>query len=329
MRIVHDTPELLIVAERADGMRVCGGVLALFGAGLVATGFRIDSTAAQIVGGFVGVLGLAFLLLPSISTFYFNRGEKRLIIARRRVWERQTERYDEHPLANVSAVMAEESREAGKGASTWRVVVRLNDGRSIPFTPYYTTGYPAKAAMAGRIASFLGVETNALTAGGPKSPFAMVPGSRPAAIGIAFVFVIFGLVFGSIGGIALTREYHRLATWQPVQARVLEKRVDAHVDSDGNTYRPAVTYRYEVNGRTYTSTRTLPINESRSGRWAYRIIERFAIGGTYTAWYDPTDPANAFLVRSHSLIAPIFAAIGLVVTLGGCAAMVGVVRRGA
>jgi hypothetical protein len=327
MRIVHDTPELLIVAERADGMRICGGVLAVFAAALVAIGLRTDSTVAGIVGVLVGIVGLAFLLLPSISTFYFNRGEKRLIIARRRMWERQTEGFDEHPLSNVSAVMAEESSSSADGGSTWRVVVRLSDGRSIPFTSYYTSGYPAKAAMAARIASFLGVETNARTPGDPKSPFAMVPGSRRAAIGIASVFVIFGLVFGSIGGVALTREYQRLATWQPIQARVLDKRVDTHVDSDGNTYRPVVNYRYEVNGRTYTSSRTLPINESRSGRWAYRVIERFAIGGTYTAWYDPGDPSNAFLVRSHSVIAPIFAAIGLVVTLGGCAAIVGVLRR--
>jgi len=135
------------------------------------------------------------------------------------------------------------------------------------------------------------------------------------------------VVFGSIGAVRLVAEYRRLATWQPVDATVLRKRVDVRYDSDGNTYRPEVMYRYSVNGQTYTSTHTLPVNESRSGRWAYRVIDRFAVGGRYTAWYDPAKPSDAFIVRSHSIIAPVFTVIGLVVTLGACMAVIGALKR--
>jgi hypothetical protein len=326
MRIVHQASDLLIVAERAEGMRIVGGLVSLFGAALVPVGFMSELRAASIVGGILGLIGMLFVLLPSVSTFYFNSGEKRLIVARRHVWQRPSKAYDEFPLLNVAGVFADESASS-EGGSTWRVVVRLKDGRSIPFTSYYTSGYGVKALMASQIAEFLGVETNARVASGPRSPHAMVPGSRRLAIGIALVFVVFGLAFGSFGGVALTREFRRLLTWQPVQATVLGTRVDTHTDSDGSTYSPVVTYRYFVDDRPYTSSRTLPINESRSGRWAHRIIERFAIGGTYTAWYDPAHPTEAFIVRAHSLVAPIFTGIGLVVTLGGLAAVVGVLRR--
>lgn len=327
MRIVHESPDLLIVAEPAIGMRVCGGVLAAGGMGLVAMGVSTDSRPAIIAGACILVIGALFLLLPSISTFYFNRGEKRLVIARRRAWERPSERYDEYPLSDVVAVRADESRSTDDGGSTWRVVVALADGRTVPFTSYYTSGYDAKADMAARIARFLGAETNAPPLAGPWSPHAIIRQSRRAAVGIALIFVAFGAVFGGFGVVNLTREYRRLATWLPVEATVLQKRVDVRYDSDGNTYRPEVTYRYAVDDRVYTSTHTLPLNESRSGRWAYRVIDRFTIGARYTAWYDPANPADAFIVRSHSIIAPVFTAIGVVVTLGGCAAVVSVLRR--
>ena len=284
MRIVHESPDLLIVAERVLGVTIG-------------------------------------------RTLYFNRGEKRLVIARRGLWKRERGGFDEFPLRDVAAIRVEESKSLGDGGgSAWRLVVRLADERSIPFTSYYTSGYAAKADLATRIASFLGVETNAHALTGNRSPYAIVPGARRAAVGIAFAFVCFGLLFGYFGAVRLTREYRRLATWRPVQATVLGKRVDARIDSDGNTYRPEVTYRYSVNDHTYTSTHTLPLNESRSGRWAYRVIDGFSVGGTYTAWYDPANPSDAFIVRSRSIIAPVFTAIGLVVTLGGCAAVVSVLR---
>jgi hypothetical protein len=325
VRIVHHSPDLLIVAEDALGMRVCGGVVAAAGAALAATGLRVSSLPAQIAGVLMFVIGLLFLVLPSMSTFYFNRGEKRLVISRRRPFTRAGG-YDEYPLRDVVAVRADESK-SDEGGSTWRIVVALADGRTIPFTSYYTSGYPAKAAMAARIAGFLGAETNPPLPSGAGSPYAIVRSSRWVSVGLALAFVAFGAVFGGFGVVRLTAEYRRLASWQPVEATVLHKRVDVRYDSDGNTYRPEITYRYFVNDRAFTSTHTLPVNESRSGRWAYRVIERFKVGGRYTAWYDPANPSDAFIVRSHSIIAPVFTAIGVIVTLGGCIAVVGSLRR--
>jgi hypothetical protein len=97
-------------------------------------------------------------------------------------------------------------------------------------------------------------------------------------------------------------------------------------DSDGDTYRPVIEYRYQVDDRLYTSTRALPIPESRSGKWAREVIAGFSVGGRYTAWYDPGAPSEAFIVRSHSIIAPVFALLGILVGLGGCVAVVSAIR---
>jgi hypothetical protein len=151
---------------------------------------------------------------------------------------------------------------------------------------------------------------------GGTSPYAIVRHRRTTTIGLAIACVIIAVVFGSIGTTMLAREYLRLARWQAVQATVLETRVDAHSNSDGNTYLPVVVYRYTVNDRAYTSSRALPVNESRSGSWANQVIAPFTVGGTYTAWYDPGSPSDAFIVRTHSIIAPVFTLIGALAIVG-------------
>jgi hypothetical protein len=117
----------------------------------------------------------------------------------------------------------------------------------------------------------------------------------------------------------LVLEYRRLVDWTPVQATVLATRVESHSDSDGTTYSPVVVYRYWVNDQQFTSRRALPVNESRSGRWAHRVVGQFNPGRTYTAWYDPANPADAFIVRAHSVIAPVFTLIGALVIVAACA----------
>jgi Protein of unknown function (DUF3592) len=258
------------------------------------------------------------LLLPGIITFYFNRGEKRLVVARRRVWEReQSGRYDEYPLRDVVAAQVDESRSTEDG-STWRVIVRLANGRTIPFTSYYTSGYDAKSAIANRISGFLGVTQGTQSIKGAPSPHTIARPSRRTTIAVALLVAGMGGLFGSIGGVTVVREYRRLAAWRPVHATVLASRVDDdHSDSDGNSYLPVVVYRYSVDDIVYTSSRTLPVNESRSGRWAHDVIARFRVGGTYTAWYNPANPEEAFIVRSHSVVAPVFVVLGLFAVIGG------------
>ena len=172
------------------------------------------------------------------------------------------ERRDEFPLRDVSAVQVDESKS--DDGSTWRIIVRLADGRTIPFTSYYTSGVDAKLALARRIGTYLGLGPATQSFGGRSSPHAIAPQSRATTLGVGLVIVAFGVVFGLIGGRMLVREMRRLSDWQPVQA-VLSTRVDTHYDhDDGDTYSPVVTYRYSVNARPYTSSQTLPVNHRRA-----------------------------------------------------------------
>ena len=100
--------------------------------------------------------------------------------------------------------------------------------------------------------------------------------------------------------------------FQPVTATVLGTRVDEHSDSDGSTYEPVVVYRYRVGDREFTASRVTPLKESRSGGWARRVTTRYSVGGTYTAFYDPENPAEAFLMRSRSILPWAFIGIPLV-----------------
>ena len=122
----------------------------------------------------------------------------------------------------------------------------------------------------------------------------------------------FCALFLVIGGVLVVKEQRRLTTYQPVTATVLSTRVQDHSDSDGTTYEPVVVYRYRVNDREYTASRVTPLKESRSGGWAHRVTARYQVGNDYTAYYDPTNPTEAFLMRSRSIIPWAFLIIPLI-----------------
>jgi len=95
---------------------------------------------------------------------------------------------------------------------------------------------------------------------------------------------------------------HRMDTFRPVQAIVQSARViEKQRTSKGRRYTdysPAVRYSYEVAGRQYSSTGIFPLSTgSGTHQWASEIIDRFKAGTQCTAWYDPTMPGDAFIIR--------------------------------
>jgi hypothetical protein len=140
MRIARESPDLLVVSETAAGLRVCGAVLGVTGAALVSIASRADSTPAVIAGACILLVGAMFALLPATSTFAFNRSEGRLIASRRHIWSRGSSGTEEFSLRDVVAVRAQKASFATDGESTWRIIVQLANGRTIPFESYYTSG---------------------------------------------------------------------------------------------------------------------------------------------------------------------------------------------
>jgi hypothetical protein len=316
MRVDHESSDTLILIERALVLRAVGAGVAIIGAIVGASAVRGDGISIEpvVVSAIMITLGGLFLLLPATHIFAFSRLEKKLVVTRR--WPFRMKR-EEIPLRDVANAFVQSSRSS-KGSQTWRVVVQLQDERIIPVTSYYSSGYTSKREAADRMRAFLERAGQDLPdeASQMDVPFVryskgMTPQRSKAMAVLVLGFI--GLVFGGIGGTMVYQEQQRLSTWIPAQATVLSKRVDSHRDDDGTTHTPVIVYRYYVEDRPFTSEQVLPLSESRSGGWAFRIVDQYEVGEDYTAYYDPTDPAQAFLRRSRSLVAPIFAGVGAIV----------------
>lgn len=84
------------------------------------------------------------------------------------------------------------------------------------------------------------------------------------------------------------------------------------------TLRPAVEYEYRVGGREYAGDTVWPAGYEPTRRrylgasgvafggrgFAATVVDRFPEGEPVTVYYDPDDPADAFLLRERSLSLP-------------------------
>ena len=140
--------------------------------------------------------------------------------------------------------------------------------------------------------------------------------------------IILALAVAGLGVYLVLQQQRRvLAFSETTQATVLSKRVEDHVRRQGNTYHqyePVVKFRYEVQGRQFTSDRVFPVLQgdihlSPNAARRYReLLERFEAGDETTAWYIASDPAEACLLRRPSylpyfvILLPVMAASVLV-----------------
>ena len=310
MKIVAQTPTELIIRDSAMTLRVMGLFVAALGAFAIFMGLTSDpeghiGVAPVVIGSLLTLAGLSLAVLPARQTFAFSRGERIFIIAKERFGrvERQV-----IPLDQIADVSLEES--ASSDGNTYRVSVTLADQRRIPWTSYYSSGHASKQGVVNLVRGFLrldaapAVGSGAMTAKDERDV-------RRGRIGL-FIMGAFCSVFLVVGATMLAKEQRRLSVFRPVEATVLSTRVDEHSDSDGSTYEPVVVYRYRVNDREYTASRVTPLKQSRSGGWARRTIARYDVGSHYTAFYDPDDPGEAFLLRSRSVIPWAFIAFSMV-----------------
>ncbi len=107
------------------------------------------------------------------------------------------------------------------------------------------------------------------------------------------------------------RETRALRSFRAVTATVLSSDVES-VRSAGSSrsaaYRPAVRYEYVVDGERHVADHVTPLHESRSYRWASDLAHRFVPGSTVTAYVDPRDPDDAYLVKTRSWLPWLFIA---------------------
>lgn len=92
-------------------------------------------------------------------------------------------------------------------------------------------------------------------------------------------------------------------SWDAKDCEVLSSQVQSHSSDDGYTYSIDIEYRYEVDGRTYTSDRYHFMGGSSSGyEGKAEVVERHPPGAVVTCYVDPDDPTQAVLNRSFSWV---------------------------
>jgi hypothetical protein len=95
--------------------------------------------------------------------------------------------------------------------------------------------------------------------------------------------------------------------YSPVQVTIDAARVDELTDSEGTTsYRPVVAYHYEIAGHRYRGERVTPLNTSGGLRWAEQQAASYRIGRRYTAYHNPSSPAESYLARERSMLPYLF-----------------------
>jgi hypothetical protein len=303
VKIAQSTPDLLVLTDAGAPIRAVGAVFAVIGAVFLFSALRsLNPWNGGLIAALVCIpIGLAMIILPGRVTAAFDRAGHTLIVTRRSV--RGSTR-DEVDFSKISAVEAERSETKGD-QPTFRVTVVLRDGYRLPLTSWYSnSGTHAVAAAAAT--TFLG-----LTALPPSVPvYATAPGEDVPALLVqrrtggrfaTVLAVLFLSAFVGVGGWLEYVQYSRLNTYRPAAAVVLTSTVISHKGSKGGTtWAPAVSYRYTVSDHEFVGMQVTPINESRSGKWAFKISARYHPGDATTAYYDPDRPDQAFLVHEAS-----------------------------
>ncbi len=110
----------------------------------------------------------------------------------------------------------------------------------------------------------------------------------------------------------IRRENHQLNNFLPIEATIIDTQVQARYEknSDGWTdyiYEPYVIYQYKAHdGRTYTSAKIFPGSIKYNFRGDYTKAERytmnFVIGESITAYYNPDNPSQAYLIRQRTTV---------------------------
>ena len=123
-------------------------------------------------------------------------------------------------------------------------------------------------------------------------------------LGVALVFLAVGLLFGSFFAVRAWRDVRTFTVWRPATCTVLDKTISSTSRSgkSGPSYRPDITFRYEVDGKELRCTgwdSWALFGDYGGGSLKYfeRVLDRYEVGRAYPCWFDPGEPSRAVLVR--------------------------------
>lgn len=145
------------------------------------------------------------------------------------------------------------------------------------------------------------------------------------------LWCLFCSVFAGFGIYMAASQHQRITRFQPVEVTVLETEVETRDtrsrNGSGVSYLPVVHYRYEFGGETYEAKSVFPMDVGRGGRWgrewATSVVQQFRPKQTIAAYYDPANPAQAFLLKRASVFPYFFILLPSILGIVGLAAFSG------
>ncbi len=314
MQVVLQTPNQLVVHDGRWSMAVMGALCSAMGGGVMWLKWSHPSGwsgngplwLVYVIGGAFFLVGMWILALSADRRYVIDRSAHTVSIIVQRLVHRTTTLLAFRDIDDValeqSAGMSNNS--GGAGSPTFRVVFMMKDGSRVPWTPYSTSARVSQETCAAAARTFGG------WAGSPEhqiQPTTPTPAliSHPVATNWGCL-AAFLSIFVAVGLGMLSLQLYRIATWEPVRATVVSSDVGVVTSSKGNSYKPVVVYNYRYQGNPYQAASVTPISISASQNWAREISARFRAGDVTTAYVNPANPYNAYLLRQVSFIPLIF-----------------------
>jgi Protein of unknown function (DUF3592) len=319
MRIVHLTGETLVLREAPDGLRVCGGMLAVGGLAPIIELLRRSTDAGVVRGtedGFVLAVsviafaaGIALAALVRTTTCMVDRKPGTLHVVHRNLlgadgWGCQ--------LSSLIDVMLE-PKFGTDGHTLYRITLVSSSGRRIPLTAYSSAGVAAQMPSVTALRQFLPPTARRRATRATSLPASLDRAQWSRVARFLYLAAAALVVLLAGGGLMAWSAALDAGSYKPVSVTVLTTRVETRISSAGSVLRrPIVVYRYIVDGHVYTSERVTREDGWDSGQSAFDVVNRFVPGERYTAYYDPANANVAFLSRPHDVARYPFALIPLV-----------------
>ena len=319
MKVTARSSTALVIRDSSALTRTMGAFFVLFGAlfvGIASQGAVSlwEHTVPAVVGVLLICIGTLTILLPSTQTFAFDKSQRRLVITREAVFRRPVREAVE--LEDIKSVDLERSGDS-EGGALFRVALVLANGVRRPWTASYRSEGTQMRAVVEVVRSFLGLEPPAATNTAVRLVAVLSASQRRSTAWVLAGGVALCLVFFAIGARLLWLQEARLMGYEPITATIDAARIDVTTDTEGErTYRPVITYHYELDCKRYTGNRVTPLNTSGGRVWAQQRLANYRVGRTYTAWHDPAVPNEAFLSRERAALPYLFMMIpifGLIV----------------
>lgn len=139
-------------------------------------------------------------------------------------------------------------------------------------------------------------------------------------------FLGFGLLALGFAGKVVLDHVRVASEFVETACVIVGKRLVENRDSDGSTYRPEFTFRFNAGGETVEATgySIAGFISTSDRRGSERALARFVVGEEYPCWYDPRNPSRAVLTRAFPtfvfamslLFGAVFSVIGGAVLFG-------------